>query len=498
MSSAEAAQHLLNRRRARTDVVTYAGIIDVPGRPLGDARKAVSKEAEEDEDNDEDYALFAPVESRLATHHKLILAAMARTAAKRYGRLMIFAPPGSAKTSYASVVFPSHYLGSIPGSRLLLASYGDSPAKRMGRRTRAVLQQPRYHRIFNTGLNRRSMAADNFILENGSEYLASSISGAVTSYRADGVIIDDPVKGRAEAKSEKDQGKTWEAYTDDISSRLVPGGWLTLIQTRWDERDLAGQILPEGWKGESGIFRCRDGRDWEILCLQAKCQTTSDPLGRQIGEYIWPEWFDSQHWVQYECLPQTWASLFQQMPSPLEGALFKPDMLSTLDAVPTDVTKWVRAYDLAATADDGAWTAGVLMGMREGKKPVVADVRRLQGSPEQVENLIVKTAEADGKDVEVHLPQDPGQAGKSQIAYLTSKLVGYKVKSSPETGDKVTRASPYASQVNVGNGSIVRGTWNRAFTEELRVFPNGRFKDQVDAASRAFAAIVVTRRSFFG
>ena len=279
---------------------------------------------------------------------------MERTAAKRYGRLMIFAPPGSAKTSYASVVFPSHYLGRLPGSRLLLASYGDSPAKRMGRRTRAVLQQPRYRRIFNTGLHRRSTAADNFSLENGSEYLAASISGAVTSYRADGVIIDDPVKGRAEAKSEKEQGKTWESYTDDVSSRLVPGGWLVLIQTRWDELDLAGQILPEGWNGDSGTFRCRDGRDWEVLCLQAKCETTTDPLGRQLGDYIWPEWFDASHWIQFECLPQTWASLFQQRPSPLEGALFKPDQLQYLDAEPSGVSKWVRAWDLAATVDDGA------------------------------------------------------------------------------------------------------------------------------------------------
>ena len=252
---------------------------------------------------------------------------MERTAKKRYGRLMILAPPGSAKTSYASVVFPSHYLGAVPGRRLLLTSYGDLPAKRMGRRTRSILKQPQYARLFNTGLSKESSAAEQFSLTNGGEYLATSIVGSVTSYRADGAIIDDPVKGRAEANSETVQTSTWDAYTDDISTRLVPGGWLVIIMTRWAHDDIAGRILPEDWNGDSGIFQCRDGREWEVLCIQAKCETTTDPLGRKIGEYLCPEWFDREHWVPHERIPRTWNSLYQQRPRAVEGAHFKLEML---------------------------------------------------------------------------------------------------------------------------------------------------------------------------
>lgn len=315
LSPQAAAQHLLNRRRARTDVVTYAGIIEVPGRPLSD------------DPDDPDCELFAPVETNLAPHHVIILEAMARTAARRYGRLLIFAPPGSAKTSYASVVFPSHYLGAVPGRRLLLASYGDLPAKRMGRRTRSIIRQARYRRIFGADLSQESSAAEQFSLSNGGEYLATSILGSVTSYRADGAVIDDPVKGRKEAQSENVQLTTWEAYTDDISTRLVPGGWLVLIMTRWAHDDIAGRILPEDWNGDSGIFECRDGRQWEVLCLQAKCETTTDPLKRQLGEYLWADWFDREHWRAHERIPRTWNSLYQQRPRAVEGAHFKLEML---------------------------------------------------------------------------------------------------------------------------------------------------------------------------
>lgn len=90
----------------------------------------------------------------------------------------------------------------------------------------------------------------------------------------------------------------------------------------------------------------------------------------------------------------------------------------------------------------------------------------------------------------VCIPQDPGQAGKTQVLYLTRMLAGYSVHSSPETGDKVTRAEPFAAQVNVGNVLMLRGAWNKAFVEELRAFPAGAYDDQVDGASRAFARLL--------
>lgn len=251
---------------------------------------------------------------------------MDETSKKRYGRLMLLMPPGSAKSTYASVVFPSYYLGEEGRRRLILTSYGADLARKMGRRTRSIIRQARYKRIFDATLSDESSAAEQFLLTNGSEYMASGLLGGITGNRADGAIVDDPVSGREDAESETMRQKTWDAYHDDLLYRLVPGGWLVLIMTRWNADDIAGRILPEEWNGESGEFDCRDGRRWRVLSLQAKCETTTDPLNRKLGEYLWPQWFDREYWIEAERNPRTWNSLFQQRPRPTEGAYFTTDM----------------------------------------------------------------------------------------------------------------------------------------------------------------------------
>lgn len=308
LSPQEAARELLIRRRARENVLDYANAIEIPGKPAGE---------------DPDTEFFAPIETTMAQHHRLILETMERVSQTPHGRAMFFMPPGSAKSTYASVVFPSRYLGAKPNRKVILSSYGDDLARKMGRRTRSIIKQKRFKGIYGCELTSESSAADEFSLTNGSEYIATGILGGVTGNRANGIIIDDPVKGREQADSPTIRDKVWSAYEDDLKTRLIPGGWVVLIQTRWHEDDLAGRILPEDWKGESGPVKCRDGNVWEVVCLQARCEVQNDPLGRKIGEYLWPEWFTEKHWAQFQSNVRTWTSLYQQLPRPLEGSLFK-------------------------------------------------------------------------------------------------------------------------------------------------------------------------------
>lgn len=474
----EAARELQARRFARQGVLQFAEVIDVPGRAIED---------------DDERKPFHLIETKLAEHHKIVLTAMDRCSKRDTGRMMIFAPPGSAKSTYASVVFPSDYLGRFASKQIILASYGDTLAVKMGRRTRSIIKQSRYRGIHETALTNESKAANSFSLTNGSEYMACGILSGITGNRADGIVIDDPIKGREQADSQVIRDKTYEAYKDDLLTRLKPGGWLVLIQTRWHEDDLAGRILPDDWNGESGMVMCKDGNEWEILCLQAQCETDSDPLGREPGQYLWPEWFTQNHWAQFKSDTRTWGSLYQQLPKPRQGNLFLPDMIQTLDAMPAGRITWVRGWDLAATEGGGDYSACPRMGLHEDGRIIIDDARRVQYEPNRRDTWIKSIVTGDGRTVTQDFPQDPAAAGKVQVSALTKMLQGFRVFFSPESGSKELRAEVFASQVNGGNVYFLRGDWNAPLRNELRGFPSGTYDDWVDGCSRAYSRLLLIR-----
>ena len=176
-----------------------------------------------------------------------------------------------------------------------------------------------------------------------------------------------------------------------------------------------------------------------------------------------------------------------------EGGMFKRAWFEVVDSPPA-IAKRVRRWDLAATEAkpgiDPDWTVGLKMSRDPDGVVYIENVTRFRESSMSVERAIKNIASMDGKQTVIGLPQDPGQAGKSQVAYLTRQLAGHVVKSAPETGDKETRAMPLASQAEAGNVKIVRGGWNEAFFEEMEMFPhNGAHDDQVDAASGAFTLL---------
>lgn len=478
------AQELYRRRHARDSVVAFAEFIDVPGRP-----------AREDDDDCED---FAPVAAPLATHHKLICNEAEACFLKPFGRTMLFMPPGSAKSTYASVVVPAYVMGKYPKTRVGLFSYGGTLAKKFGRRTRAIIKQARYGAVMRSDdvpvtISADSSAANEFTLTNGSEYMAAGILGAATGNRFNLLTIDDPVKGREDADSETIRNKTWDAYEDDLKTRLIPGGSILIIQTRWHEDDLSGRILPAEWNGESGDILCKDGNVWRVVCLQAECETDSDPLGRERGQMLWPEWFSAQHWAQFRSNSRTWGSLCQQLPKPADGMMFKPDKIEIVDALPTGYIRWVRGWDLAATEGGGKFTAGFLVGVhRESGRVVLADLVHGQWGPGNRDAQIKNTVVGDGRKVTQDFPDDPGAGGTAQTEYIVKKLQGYPVVWGPESGDKGTRAMPVAAECNIGNLIMLRADWNAKVKNELRSFPNGTYTDIGDALSRAYARLFPT------
>jgi predicted phage terminase large subunit-like protein len=239
---------------------------------------------------------------------------------------------------------------------------------------------------------------------------------------------------------------------------------------RLHERDLAGWLLNGG-----------NGEEWEHVCL---------PAIQEDGTALWEDKHKIEDLRRMEqAAPYVFAGQYMQSPAPADGGLFKPDQLQIIDALPAQQITWVRGWDLASTTT-GDYTAGVKLGKLPDGRFIIANVVRIRVGPDERDAAITNTAAVDGFNVKISIPQDPGQAGKTQVLYLTRALAGYNVTSSPESGDKVTRAEPVAAQVNIGNVMMLRGEWNEQLKDEMRMFPNGANDDQVDGLSRAFGELI--------
>jgi predicted phage terminase large subunit-like protein len=394
-------------------------------------------------------------------------------------RLLVLMPPGSAKSTYASVIFPIWWFIQHPRSAVIATSHTAALGEYFSRRIHSLLGEHHYQIGF--GLLAGDRSASHWRTSAGGEYFAVGIHGAITGRRADLVIIDDPIRSIAEASSEKHRSHIWDWYTAELMTRLKPDARVVIVMTRWHEQDLAGRLLA-----------C-DGDAWRVLRLPAIAED-NDPIGRPRGAPLWPGWESLEALTKKQSVvgSRIWSALFQQSPHPITESLFNITLLQTIDGSLFDQSqsrRVVRAWDLASTPAIGQnnpdWTVGLKLAQLEDGRYIIENVIRLRDNYRTVQETILSTARSDGHSVIISLPIDPGQAGKGQIAQMSSLLSGFRIYSSREQGSKWSRAQLVAAQIEVGNFAVLQAPWRQAFIDELSQFPNGEKDDQVDALSRA-------------
>lgn len=335
----EAAQEKLRRQRARSSLAEYSQAIEIPGVPIFGADDEDPLDEVQDGDKriiEKKPVLYQPIETRVALHHYVMMLAIQKCIETPRGRLMIFAPPGAAKSTYGGVVASSWAMGRKRNQQIILTSYAGAIAAKQSRKVRAIAKNPKYTSIFESKplLLDDQRAVDDWSLTNGSAMMSAGILAGITGNRADGFVIDDPVANREQADSATIRDKIYSEYIDTVMTRAKPKMWCIIIQTRWHEEDLAGSILPANYEGESGLIHCRDGQKWEVLCIPAEAEREDDPLGRKVGDFLWPEWFPRDHWSTWRDNPRaarTWAALFQQRPAPFTGVHFNREMFKLYD-----------------------------------------------------------------------------------------------------------------------------------------------------------------------
>lgn len=413
-----------------------------------------------------------------------MLDAVAETMRTPYGRLMVFGPPGMAKTTYAVVVPSAWYLGRSPNRKVIAASYSTDLIKVSGRKTRQLCRSPMYRAIFDTTVSSATSAADEWALTNGAEWFGGGLLSGLTGHRAWGWIVDDPVKGRQEADSPVTRKTIRAAYEDDLMSRVVPGAWGIMMQTRWHEDDLAGSILPKDYKGESGLIQCRDGQTWRVLNFQAQAERADDPLGRSPGEFLWPEWFTERHWAPFKQNSRTWNSLFQQRPKPVEGGIYMPHWFLRFDLLPAEADMCVHSWDTAykpGTLNDP--TAGGCFRFGRGVGGYyLTDVFRQRIDYPTLKRTVMNWALRDNPDAILIEDKASGQSLIQELKQETSLPI---IAIEP-LGDKLTRASAVSMKVESGQLYLPNHAgWLSEFEGEVFSYPEGvTHDDQVDMLSQ--------------
>ena len=386
---------------------------------------------------------------------------------------MLFLPPRHGKSEMVTVRFPAWMLEKDPTRRFIVGSYNQTLANKFSRKTRRIAIER------GVQLAQDRTAVDDWETTEGGGLRSIGVGGGITGHGANLIIIDDPVKNREEAGSQVYRDKVYDWYTDDLYTRLEPGGSIILIMTRWHEDDLAGRIL-----------NSEDGANWDIVNLPAIAEE-DDQLGREIGQPLCPERYNLDDLQKIKVvLGRSFSALYQQSPQEQEGDMFKRSWFYPLeDTSPKNMMR-VRYWDKAATQDGGDWTAGTLMGYdKENGLFYIEDVVRGQWSSGKRDNVILDTTYSDKRrygNVRTMWEEEPGSAGKDSSAAMYKLLVGYPIEADKVTGPKEIRAEPFAAQCEARNVKLVKGKWIDSWIDELTSFPNGAHDDQVDSGSGAF------------
>ncbi|MCY4318354.1 MAG: phage terminase large subunit [Alphaproteobacteria bacterium] len=376
-----------------------------------------------------------------------------------------------------------------PGVKFMSLSYSQAFAERDSRKMLQLVRSAPYQRWWG---KRVRIAADQqartrFETTAKGFRFPSSVGGKTTGEGGDLLVVDDPISA-TDAKSEVERQNVIDWWTETMQTRLndPKRGAFVVIMQRLHESDLAGHILAH----ETG---------WTHLCLPARYEVDHPtPCAADIrtvdGELLWPEHVGEEELSALEEALGSYASSGQlaQRPAPREGGMFERKWFDAVPAAPAQGTV-VRGWDLASsTRKTSAYTVGVKM-RRCGGEYFVEGVVRARTTPGEMHRLIKSTAVSDGPGVVIDLPQDPGQAGVDQKRLLVAELAGFNVRSAPETGAKEVRAEPFSAQAEAGNVKLVKGDWHKAYLDELVLFPNSDYADQVDASSRAFARLAKRR-----
>jgi len=408
-------------------------------------------------------------------------------------------PPGTTKTATVSIFFPVWSWVNWYWMKFITSSHSAPLSLESAEYSRDIIRSDKFKAYFpEISIKQDKDSKSNFrVVKNiflnagqaprllqGGGRVSTSVDARIMGFHAHIIIPDDIIDPK---RALSDAGiLTANNHLDHLGTRKTDKkvSAMVMIMQRLSQLDPTGHLL--------------DKPDKKIrhICLPGEIHNYKEFVKPPelvqfyINGLLDPKRLDESALKELEAdLGQYgYAGQIGQNPAPPGGGMFKVDhfQMLSVNLNPVNYLQTVRYWDKAGTKDGGAYTTGVKISKLANNKCVIEDVKRGQWASEERERIIKETAESDGREVIVMIEQEPGSGGKESAENTIRNLAGFVCLRDLPKGNKEFRADPLSVQVNNGNILLRVADWNYKFIEEFRLFPNGKYKDQVDASSASF------------
>jgi len=419
-----------------------------------------------------------------AKHHRAIAAALEEVEKGNYRRLIIVCPPRHGKSELASKKFIPFYVGRNPSHSVIFGSYNQRFAEDTGAKVRDVMLSTPYRQIFpEVTLRTDSKAKDR--LETTQDGMMAFVGrgGSITGRGGHLLLLDDPIKDRKEANSKIIRDQVWDWFTQVMATRLMDkDGRIVIIQTRWHEDDLIGRLTDP-----SNSYSTPEERaQWKIIDLPALA-LENDPLGRKVGEPLWPDRFDESFFENQRRLdPYAFSCIYQGRPTITGGTFFQHEWLQTYkpDELPAELRVYVGSDHAVALRQANDSTCLIPVGVDERDNIfVLPDVYWRKSDAftvvEKMLDIIRKRKPIVWWAERTHISKSIGPFLRKRMNETQTYCAIYEVT---PVADKQTRAQAIQARMSMGKVFFpAYAPWWPEARDQLLKFPNAQHDDFVDA-----------------
>ena len=444
-----------------------------------------------------DYVQYVDPSYRVAPFHEVILGATQAVAEKKKRRIILNMPPRHGKSRIISELFPAWLMGRDPKTEIIACSYGGELASSFGRKARDIVASPYHRDVFpEAKLSRDSQAAHKWNTPEGGAYYAAGVGGPITGRGADIILLDDLIKGPEEAESEQHRNKIWQWYREVLQTRLLPGGRIVALMTRWHEDDIVGRLLNP--PKDVGAPRKGIRVPWEHIYFPA---LRKDENGND--QALWPSDYpvETLYEIMFDIGMRGWQAQYMNDPQPDEGNFFRRSWFQFHEPMPKPVPepepgetidpkylpdnlRVFGASDYAVTADAGDYTVHSVIGVSEEDNIYLLDVWRGQTDSLAWIDELLRLMRKWNPAVWI---EEGGGIQKAVAGIIVKRMqeenIYVKRAAFPSTRDKATRARSFQARMEMGRIWFPKAEWCEPLMNEMLAFPLGKHDDFVDTMS---------------